>query len=226
MANILFVEDDADFAAPHKTLIESAGHKVEIVGDGVSALKRAQKERFSLMIIDVGLPLMNGHDLCRELRKRGDDCPPILILSDREDERSVIQGLGCADEYVRKSCPTSELLLRIRRLLDRANDVEPKRVIYVFDNFEIDHYRREVRRNGKPIHLTQLEFKILLAFVETTGKCWLRDDLIDYVWKEIKTDRVVDQHILHLRKKIGQKYFCTVPGGGYRFDANVTLKKL
>jgi DNA-binding response OmpR family regulator len=225
MAHILFVEDDNDFAVPHKTLIQSLGHTVEIVGDGESALKRAQKERFSLMIIDVGLPQMNGHELCRELRKTK-NCPPIVILTHREDERTIIEGLGCADEYVRKSSPNAELLLRIKRLLDRANDVEPKRVIYVFDNFELDHYRREVRRNGKPIHLTPLEFKMLLAFVEAPGKCWSRDQLLDHVWnEESKYDRVVDGQILNLREKIGKKYISTLPGLGYRFDGDVTLKK-
>jgi DNA-binding response OmpR family regulator len=223
MARILFVEDDRAFAAPHKTLIESAGHEVEIEGDGKSALRRAQAERFSLVIIDIGLPGMNGHELCLELRKR-ENCPLILILSALEDERNVVQSLGCADEYVRKSSSGAELLIRITKLLNRANDVEPKPVIYAFDNFAVDHYRREVRRNGKPIHVTPSEFKILLAFVQSPGKCWERNDLLNQAEKENVTDRVIDNHILNLRKKIGTGYI-VAEQGGYRFVAKVTKSK-
>jgi len=223
MAKILFVEDDADYAAIYKTIFESAGHSVEVLGDGVSALKRVSQERFSLIIIDLVLPLMDGHELCSELRKR-DECPPLLILTDRVDEKSVILGLHGADEYVRKLSPNSELLLRIQKLLNRADDVAPEQVIYKFDNFEVDNYRREVRRNGKPIHLTGLEFRILLTFVKTPERCWERGALIDSVWKEIRTDRVVDYHVMNLRKSIGQKYIEAIPGGGYRFSGKVVRK--
>lgn len=227
MTKILFVEDDKDFAAPHKTLIEVAGHSVEIVGDGESALRRVRKDPFSLIIIDINLPGMNGHQLCQELRKLN-DCPPILILSGLEDERNVLQSLGCADEYVRKSSSSSELLLRIKNLLSRVDDVEKRPVIYVFDNFEVDLDRLQVRKNGKPIDLTKSEFKILLAFVETPEKCWSRSELMDRVEKGFVQERVVDQHIFNLRKhfKEEKQYITTVQGSGYRFTAKVTTKAL
>jgi len=232
---ILLVEDDKDYAEARKIDFELEGYSVEIVSDGHTAFSRAQKKRFNIIVLDVGLravePPMDGFQLCRALRKENNKTP-ILLLTGRTDSEDIVFGLKCGgDDYVTKDAPKAVLLARVSAVLRRATmNVHPEPLVYSFANIELDHYRREVRRNGEPIPFTEVEFKLLLMFVQNPGLGYTRDHILDKGHVSGGAS-AVDVHILNLRRKIerdSQKpvHLITIHGFGFRFDAKVTKKAI
>jgi DNA-binding response OmpR family regulator len=196
---------------------------VEIVRDGDSACSRALEAAFDLILLDIMLPRKDGFDVCRDLR-RARVRTPILMLTAKTQEAEKIMGLELgADDYVTKPYSPRELRARIKALLRRAADDLPQ--VYRFGDVEVDFARYEVRRGGRLIEVTPTEFKLLAAFVRHPGRVLTRDQLLDQVWGHgvFVTDRVVDNQITNLRKKIEPKpsqprYVINVRGVGYRFD--------
>jgi DNA-binding response OmpR family regulator len=223
MARILVVEDDADIAAGIADDLELEGYEVEVVGDGETALRRAGDSSFDLILLDIMLPGRDGFDVCRVLRRSGSKIP-ILMLTARTQEAEKVLGLELgADDYVTKPFSPMELRARIKALLRRAQDSVSG--VLRFDELEVDIDRFELRRSGKPVDLTHLEFKLLATLARHRGRVFTRDQLLDRVWGEdtFVTDRAVDTHIANLRKKIEAdpehpRYIVSVRGVGYRFD--------
>jgi DNA-binding response OmpR family regulator len=223
MARILIVEDDPDIALGLEDDLKRQGYQVEIVDNGESAIRRAGGEAWDLILLDVMLPRVDGFEVCRELR-RARVKTPIILLTAKVQEAEKVMGLELgADDYVTKPFSPRELRARIKAVLRRFGD--ESRGIYRFGGVEVDFDRAEVRRNGVPIDLTALEFRLLRVFVERRGRVLTRDQLISAVWEAGTnvSDRVVDTHVLNLRKKIepvpGQPQFLHgVRGIGYRFD--------
>lgn len=223
MKRILVVEDEPAIAFGLQLDLKSEGYDVEIESDGESALQRARKEAFDLILLDVMLPRKDGFDVCRELR-RGGSKTPIIMLTAKTQEAEKVLGLEIgADDYVTKPFSPRELRARVKAALRRtAEDDLP---IYRFGDAEVDFGRCELRRAGKPVELTALEFKLLTAFIRNGGKVLSRDQLLDLVWGHgtFVTDRVVDNHVVTLRKKVEPepsepRYIVSVRGMGYRFD--------
>jgi len=223
MKRILVVEDETSIAFGLQLDLKSEGYDVEIESDGESALKRARKEVFDLILLDVMLPRKDGFEVCRELR-RGGSKTPIIMLTAKTQEAEKVLGLETgADDYVTKPFSPRELRARVKAALRRA--AEDDLPIYRFGDAEVDFGRCELRRAGKPVELTALEFKLLAAFVRNGGKVLSRDRLLDLVWGHgtFVTDRVVDNHVVTLRKKVEPepsepRYIVSVRGLGYRFD--------
>jgi DNA-binding response OmpR family regulator len=223
MTRILVVEDEANIALALEDDLKKEGYEVEIVRDGDSACCRALEAAFDLILLDVMLPRKDGFDVCRDLR-RARVRTPILMLTAKTQEAEKILGLELgADDYVTKPYSPRELRARIKALLRRAADDLPE--VYRFGDVEVDFARYEVRRDGRLIEVTPTEFKLLAAFVRHTGRVLTRDQLLDQVWGHgvFVTDRVVDNQIANLRKKIEPKpsqprYLFNVRGVGYRFD--------
>ena len=223
MARILVVEDEANIALALEDDLKKEGYDVEIVGDGERACGRALEEAFDLILLDVMLPRKDGFDVCRDLR-RARVRTPILMLTAKTQEAEKILGLESgADDYVTKPYSPRELRARIKALLRRATDELPE--VYRFGDVEVDFGRYEVRRGGRLLEVTPTEFKLLSAFIRQRGRVLTRDQLLDLAWGQgvFVTDRVVDNQIVNLRKKIEPKpskprYLHNVRGVGYRFD--------
>jgi DNA-binding response OmpR family regulator len=223
MARILVVEDEANIALALEDDLKKEGYDVEIVGDGARACSRVLEEAFDLILLDVMLPLKDGFDVCRDLR-RARVRTPILMLTAKTQEAEKILGLELgADDYVTKPYSPRELRARIKALLRRAADELPE--VFRFGDVEVDFARYEVRRGSRLLEVTPTEFKLLAAFIRQRGRVLTRDQLLDQAWGQgvFVTDRAVDNQIANLRKKIEPKpskprYLLNVRGVGYRFD--------
>jgi DNA-binding response OmpR family regulator len=223
MPRILVVEDEPQLALGLEDDLKLEGYEVEVARDGHTATERALSQPFDLIILDVMLPRKDGFEVCRELRRAGLSIP-IIMLTAKAQESDKILGLDLgADDYVTKPFSPRELRARVKALLRRALGELPE--IYRFGDVEVDSTRREVRRGGKPVDITPIEFKLLAAFIRRRGRVLSRDQLLDEVWGRgtFLTDRVVDTHITNLRKKIEPepsepRYLVSVRGIGYRFE--------
>jgi DNA-binding response OmpR family regulator len=225
MARILIAEDEPGIALTLEDDLMLDGYEVEVVADGEAASRRGREGAFDLLLLDIMLPLKTGFDVCRELRRAGVSAP-ILMLTARTQEADKIMGLDLgADDYVTKPFSPHELRARIRALLRRsaAGSTDPQ--IFTFRDVEVDFVRGELRRGGKPLETSALEFKLLATFIRNRGRLLSREQLLDQVWGHgiAVTERVVDNQVLSLRKKIESDaaeplILVSVRGLGYRFD--------
>jgi len=224
MTRILVVEDEPGIALGLEDDLTMEGYSVEVLGDGAAAVRRARESAFDLILLDVMLPGKDGFEVCRELR-RGGLRTPILMLTAKAQEAEKVMGLELgADDYVTKPFGTRELRARIKALLRRAAG-EPEAAPYCFGDVEVDFARGEVRRAGKAVDLTAIEYKLLEVFVRSRGRVLSRERLLDAVWgaDTFASDRIVDNHIVNLRRKIEPdptqpQYLRNLRGLGYRFD--------
>jgi DNA-binding response OmpR family regulator len=218
MQRILIVEDEPDIAQPLEDDLRLEGYEVEVARDGHAGAARGKDPAFDLILLDVMLPGKDGFDVCREIRKAGVRTP-ILFLTARTHETEKVLGLDLgADDYVTKPFSPRELRARIRaRLRDRQPPPSP---VLRFGDVEVDAARVEVRRAGRLVEITPLEFKLLLTFLHNRGRVLSRDQLIDLAWGRdtFVTGRAVDAHIVNLRRKVGAESIASIRGMGYRFD--------
>lgn len=225
MSRILIVEDDPAIAIALEDDLRLEGYSVEVAHDGEAASRRARETPFDLVLLDLMLPKKDGFEVCREIRRAG-VASKILMLTARAEDTDKVLGLDLgADDYVTKPYSPKELRARIRALLRRDVSGQTGARVIRFGDCEIDLDRAELRRAGKPVPVTPLEFKLLALFARRPGRVLTRRLLIDEAWgKETAiTERVVDNQIANLRKKIEPsaaepRYLKSVRGIGYRFD--------
>jgi len=199
------------------------GYQVQVARDGETASRKALKESFDLIVLDVMLPGKDGFEVCRELRRNGLHMPIIMLTARTQDSDKVLGLELGADDYVTKPFNPRELRARIKAVLRRTGNELHE--LYSFGDVEVDFSRHELRNAGKPVTVTHMEFKLLEALIRSRGRVLSRAQLLDDVWglDNFVTDRAVDTHIANLRKKIETRpshprYLTTVPGVGYRFD--------
>ncbi len=224
MTRILVVEDDPSIALGLEDDLKMEGYEVEVAADGESACRSARERAFDLIVLDIMLPGKDGFEVCRELRRSGQRTP-ILMLTAKTQEAEKVMGLELgADDYVTKPFGTRELRARIKALLRRAQG-EAGAGCYRFGDVEVDFSRGELRRAGRVLEVTPLEFKLLGVFIRARGRILNREQLLEGAWgpATYASDRVVDNHIANLRKKIEPdparpQYLVNVRGLGYRFD--------
>lgn len=224
-ARILLVEDEPSLVLTLSDRLISEGFEVEAASDGETGLERALEGSFDLVILDVMLPRKNGFDVCRDIRQRGLEMP-ILMLTARGQVVDKVVGLKLgADDYLTKPFDMMELSARIESLLRRARtSITPASGTYAFGTVRADFRRSEVRRDGRELELSALEFKLLRHFIEHRGEVLSRDRLLDEVWGYDATPftRTVDVHVASLRQKLEEKprkprFILTVHGRGYKF---------
>jgi len=217
------VEDDPGIALGLEEDLTLEGYRVEVAADGETALRRAREERFDLIVLDIMLPRKDGFQVCRELRRGGLDTP-VILLTARTQEAEKVLGLQLgADDYITKPFSPLELRARIQAVLRRSAGASPVET-YQFGETEVNFARCELRRGGRVVEVTPVEFKLLSALIRSRGRVLSRQQLLDQVWGDAAcVDRVVDTHVSNLRKKIepdpGEpRYLVSVRGMGYRFD--------
>lgn len=229
MNRILIAEDEPSIALALEDDLNREGYATEVARDGDTAIERGATGSFDLLLLDIMLPKRDGFEVCRELRRRRIDMP-IVMLTARTQEAEKVLGLESgADDYVTKPYSPRELRARVKAHLRRyTRGVDD---VYRFGELELDFVRCELRRNGRPVDLSALEFKLLAAFVKRSGRLLSRGQLLDEVWGADThvTDRVVDNQVTNLRKKIEPnpdrpRFLISLRGLGYRFDGEGTTE--
>jgi DNA-binding response OmpR family regulator len=222
-ARVVLAEDDPNQAKIVKLYLEREGHSVVVAGNGMTALEEVRRREPDLLILDVMMPKLDGHDVCRILRRESD--VPILLLTARSTEDDVLIGLDLgADDYVTKPYRPRELMARVRALLRRAGkagDVGDTTVRHA--DLVIDPARRSVHVAGEHVDLTAAEFDVLLQLVSSPGLVFTRLQLLEAVmgFDYRGMERTIDAHIKNLRRKLGDdarrpRYIATVVGVGYK----------
>ena len=219
---ILVVEDDRRIAALVAKNLEAADFTCVLAGDGDTALAEFERVGPALVVLDVGLPGLGGHEVTRRLRRASD--VPILMLTARSSEADKVLGLEIgADDYLTKPFSPAELVARVRALLRRTTGGQRERVL-VFGALRIDPSRRDAERDGRRVTLTTLEFDLLYFLAARPGQVFSRDDLMRHVWGDdrVVSDRSIDSLVSRLRKKLEAdpdrpRHLQTVWGAGYRF---------
>ena len=217
MARILIVEDEEHLSRFIDKGLRKAGYETVIAADGMAALEHATGGEVDLVVLDVGLPRMDGFTVLKLIRGMDVDVP-IIMCTARDSAEDKVAGLeGGADDYLAKPYTFAELLARVRlRLRDRTPAVaETTRLER--DGLVLDIVSREVTVDDDPVTLSAREFTLLRAFVEHPGQVLSRDQLIERVWDGAETSsNVVDVYIGYVRGKIGAERILTVRGLGYR----------
>ena len=221
MTRVLLAEDDPAISEPLARALRREGYDVDVREDGVAALDGA-KENPDLVLLDLGLPKIDGLEVCRRIRAEG-RAIPVLILTARADEVDTVVGLDAgADDYVTKPFRLAELLARARALLRRGVIESPTPEALV----RIDPEGRRVFLHGQEVQLTGKEFELLKVLVANEGKVVSREKLMRDVWDSAwyGSTKTLDMHISVLRRKLGDdaahpSYITTIRGVGFRFDA-------
>jgi DNA-binding response OmpR family regulator len=230
---ILLIEDEINLARGICFNLEQDGYRVSHVESGEDALRILGYSRFSLIILDIMLPGIDGFSVCGEIRKL-DARVPVLILSARTEEGDRITGLASgADDYLTKPFNLNEFLLRVKGMLRRSSWYRPEPVEegYVFGENEVFLLSYHARTAQGEIDLTDLEVRTLALFFQNEGQVIPRKTLLEGVWgysSEVET-RTLDNFIVRLRKYFEPDpskpvYFQTIRGVGYRFSRKITRK--
>jgi two-component system phosphate regulon response regulator PhoB len=222
---ILIVEDEEALTLLLRYNLEAAGYEVDTVARGDEADLRLKEASPDLIILDWMLPGLSGIEICRRLRARPDTKTlPIIMLTARGEESERVRGLSTgADDYIVKPFSVPELIARVSALLRRAS---PERVaaILKIGDIELDRDIRRVSRSGRDIPLGPTEFRLLEFLMQSPGRVFSREQLLDGVWgRDIYIDeRTVDVHVGRLRKALNRgpdaDPIRTVRGGGYALD--------
>ena len=216
---ILIIEDESDVADLLEMGLRKAGFKTTTSADGATGLQKARDSQPDFIVLDLMLPKMSGLEVCRILKSDAATSHiPILMLTAKAEEIDRIVGLEFgADDYVTKPFSPREVMLRIRAILRRGE--KPEETLQA-GSISIDPARHQVRVNGKRVHLTSLEFKLLRTLIQRRGRVQERDKLLNDVWgyESVIDTRTVDTHVRRLREKLGKAgdVIETVRGFGYR----------
>ncbi len=218
---VVVVEDDPSIADLLDLYLREAGFRVLLAADGRRGLEVITQQQPALAVLDIGLPGMDGLELCRQLRTSSN--LPILFLTARDAEIDRIVGLELgADDYVTKPFSPREVVARVRAILrrgDSAKGTSVATIVDVGDGIEVDVPRREARLGGEPVALATREFDLLAFLARNQGLALSRQQLLDGVWGPdwYGDDRTVDVHVRQLRRKLGAGLpLATVWGVGYR----------
>jgi two-component system response regulator QseB len=212
---VLLVEDDAMIAQGLQTALRQSGFAVDWTGDGKSASAALKASTFDLILLDLGLPQLDGIDVLRELRKRG-DATPVIILTARDEIQHRIAGLDAgADDYIVKPFDLDEVTARMRSVLRRAAGRGDPCILH--GDLKLDPVTRTVQRNGAPVGLSAHEYAVLEALLQRPGAVLSRAQLEDrlYGWDEQIGSNAVEVYVHGLRRKLGSDTIRTLRGVGY-----------
>ena len=216
---ILLVDDEPDIVEIIRFNLEQNGYQISTASDGLEAIKVAEKEIPHLIIMDVMMPNLDGIETCERLRQddRFSDTIIMFLTARGEDYSYVAAFDSGADDYVTKPIKPKVLVSKVKGLLRRLKEKESKNV-FVFNKLTIDRDSYKVINEDKELSLPRKEFELLFLLASKPGKVFTREKIMDKVWGgDVVGDRTIDVHIRKLREKIGNRYFKTVKGIGYKF---------
>ena len=219
MYKICLVEDEKNLNDLIKSYLEREGYEVVQYYNGIDALNRAA-DNADLWILDIMLgDEVSGYDIIKKIRESSD--VPVIFTSARDQELDKIIGLELgSDDYITKPYSPKELVLRVGNIIKRVYNNQTEKVIY--ETYEIDIDKRLVSENGKEITLTTLEFDLLTMLLKSKNKSFSRNQILENVWGDnyFGSDRVVDDLVRRLRKKLPKLRLSTIYGYGYRLSWN------
>jgi len=222
-ATVLIVEDEPHIGSLVCTYLERAGYDALWVRTGERALGELARRRVELVVLDVGLPGIDGFEVCRRIRGE----VPVIMLTARDEEPDRVAGLEVgADDYVTKPFSPRELTARVKAVLRRSarptGVAEPPAAALTLGSLRIDPTAREVHLDGREIELTLREFDLLEYLVRHRGQVVTREQLLENVWdyRSLGETRTIEVHVAQLRKKLGRRELIrTVRGLGYKVSA-------
>lgn len=223
MERVLVVDDDAQMLRAIRTALSARGYEVLTAGTGENALALAAEESLDLLLLDLRLPGIEGHDVIRRLRAWSE--LPVIVVSVQESQEEKVAALDAgADDYITKPFGMKELLARMRAVRRRvAHEEEPAPVLR-FDGLEVDLLRKLVKLDGDPIHLTPTEYRLLEAMATHPGKLLTHQWLLREVWGPgyASESHYLRLYVKQLRKKLrdlpsSPRWITTEPGLGYRW---------
>lgn len=221
----MIIEDDVSILRGLKDNLEYEGYNTCAEMNGAEGLKSALSKDYDLILLDIMLPGMNGHEICKRLKREKPDLPVVMITA-RGSEMDKVSGLDIgADDYITKPFSIAELLARVRAVLRRYNHTNHNPNKVMFGNVVLDFKKYQAFVNDKEVKLSSKEFAILKYFLKHKGEAIHRHDLLNEVWgyDSMPTTRTVDNFILDLRKKLEKnpskpEHIISVRGIGYRFE--------
>jgi len=223
MSRVLLADDEPAIRKVARDAFEREGHEVIAAIDGQEGLERFDEGDVDLVVTDLAMPRIGGLELIQEIRRRS--TVPILVLTVRSEEREKVRLLDAgADDYLTKPFGVAELLARARALL-RRREAKPSSGPTRWGDVEVDLDARTVRKAGKPVHLTPIEFALLSTFLKKPGAVWTHRQLLASVWGTTAgvTNDTLRVHVGGLRRKLEDdpnkpRWIRTEPWVGYRFS--------
>jgi DNA-binding response OmpR family regulator len=221
---VLIIEDDISILRGLKDNLTFEGYQVITATDGREGLNIALEKQLDLLLLDIMLPGMNGHEICRKLKKEKPDLPIIMITA-RGSEMDTVAGLDVgADDYISKPFSIPELLARVRAVLRRSSTENSGIETYSFGNVSLDFKKYVATVHQEKVNFSSKEYDIMKYFIEHENEVVHRHDLLEKVWgfEVTPTTRTVDNYILDLRKKLepdpsNPRHILTIRGAGYKF---------
>ncbi|MEC7513544.1 MAG: phosphate regulon transcriptional regulator PhoB [Pseudomonadota bacterium] len=222
--HVLIVEDEAALVTMLRYNLESEGYRVSEAVDGEEAILLVIEEPPDLILLDWMLPSLSGIEVCRRIRRNESARDvPIIMLTARGEDSDRVRGLDSgADDYITKPFSPRELMARVRAVLRRSQPSDNERLVY--GDIEMDLARHRVQRGGRDLHLGPTEYRLLRHFLESPGRVFSREQLLDAVWgRDVYVEaRTVDVHIRRLRKTLNEgglpDLIRTVRSAGYAID--------
>ena len=219
MYTVCLVEDEVDLASLIKTYLGKAGYNVVCFTKGSEAIDYIGN-KVHLWILDIMLgDDVNGYDIIKAIREKDEEVP-VIFTSARDQDLDKILGLELgSDDYITKPYSSKELVLRVNKIIKRVYKDENNNTL-TYEPYNIDLTKRIVLENGKEIKLTTLEFDLLVLFLKHLDKCFTREEILDAVWGNdyFGSDRVVDDLVRRLRKKLTKLNLNSIYGYGYRLS--------
>jgi two-component system alkaline phosphatase synthesis response regulator PhoP len=223
---ILIIEDDPGIQMSITDEFESQGYIVTAANDGEKGLEMVDERKPDLIILDVMLPVLDGYEICKKLRKEGNNTP-IIMLTVKDTEIDKVLGLELgADDYITKPFSLRELSARVKTIFRRTEERSIDLTTYCIGEIELNFKKYEASRRGTKVEFTPLEFQILKLLIQQKGQVVTRDNFLDKIWGEdnmVVSSRTIDSHIANIRKKIeadhmNPKFIKSIRGVGYKLN--------
>ena len=219
-SKILLVDDEEDILEFLSYNLKKEGFGIDTANNGISALKKLEKSKPDLIILDVMMPEMDGIEVCEKIREQDNfDDVLILFLTARSEEYSELAGFSAgADDYITKPIKPKLLVSRVNAILKRKRKKKNDGPIEIGE-IQINKSNHKLLYSGKEIYLARKEFNLLYYLMTVPGKVFTREEIISTIWKDaVVGDRTIDVHIRKIREKIGSQHIKTIKGIGYKFD--------
>ena len=216
---ILIIEDETAIQSILVALLTDAGYATEVAGDGLEGITKFREKPFSLVLLDILMPKIDGYTVCEMIRRESN--VPVIMLTALDEEEAQIKAFELqADDYITKPFSVKLVLMRVEAVLRRAKEREGQKNVSILScgNIRLDRESHSVSAGGRPVSLTHTEYGLLELFMLHPGRVFTRDNLLNHVWGYdfVGEEKTVNIHIMNLRRKLNTDLIETIRGVGYR----------